>query len=353
MESSRPDTELLNDVEGVRIRKSLEEEEYNLPSIVYEFASERDEPVEIAIRDSVPDAVSIEDVGFHRDYGKDYWDVEGEELVFEHSLDPEEEFKTVYAFRAEEIDITEELLIPPNSVEVSPSAPTVPDPNKMGSSAKSEEQAETPNSGGYNESGENTTDMEDTDTESNIETLDLESGDETLIDQLARELQNEMGRSESLETLRNHLLKTNSAGGSTKARLTQLQKDISDLRAYTNALEEFLDEEGTSQEILDRYEDRMNAIEAELHSIESTTERLPEKIQTVERELQEVDGSIESMSDEIDSLETDLNALAEDVDSVHERLPKYSIDERFTELEDELEEISNFVEGLKSAFEQP
>lgn len=353
MESSRPDTELVNEVEGVRLRKTLEEEEYNLPSIEYELASERDETVEIAIRDPIPEAVSIEDIGFHRDYGKDYWDVDGDELVLEHSLEPKDDFKTVYAFRADEMDVTGDLLIPPNSVEVSPSAPSVPDPKEMGSSEKSPAQTGSPNSGGQSEPGENGTEIEKTDVSSAIETVDVESEDRALIDRLARELQNDVGKSESFETLREHLLETNSPDGSAKARLSQLQEDVSNLRAYTNALEEFLDDEGTSQEILDRYEDRVNAMEAELNSLESTTNTLAEKLQTVETEVQQVSGSVESMSDDIDALEADINSLDKDVASIDERLPEYSIDKRFSQLEEKLEDVSDFVEGLKSAFEQP
>lgn len=46
-----------------------------------------------------------------------------------------------------------------------------------------------------------------------------------------------------------------------------------------------------------------------------------------------------------------MESLEEDLDSLDERVPQYSIDERFDKLQHELDSMSGFVENLKTAFE--
>lgn len=353
MESSSPQAELVDQFDGVHLKKSLNDDEYELPSIEYKFRSDRDETVSITIHDPIPDAVSAENVGFHRDYGKDCWEIEGDQLVLEYTLEPGEEFKTVYAFRAGSIEVTEDLLVSPDTVDVEPSKSTVPEPHEMvrsSSSAPYPPDVQSP--AGISEAGEESdVGGVDLDEMSDVDTIDVGSSDDSLVDRLAEEIQNDEPSPESLETIQDKIVPEGAGEGSTGARLSQLQEDVSNLRAYTAALEEFLDEEGSAQEILAGVEQRMDEVEDEVDSIQSTTSELKEKIETVESNLHQMDESVETMSKELGALSDDVGSLEEDVDSIDNRIPKYSIEERFNDLENELNSVSEFVENLKTVFE--
>jgi archaellum component FlaC len=352
MEPGRPQADFVEEFDGIRLSKSLEEDEYHLPSVELRFESERDVPATVSLRDPVPEGVSIEDIGFHRDYGKDCWEVEDGYLVFEYDFDPNEEFKTVYAFRAENVDVSPDLVTSPESVDVTVEESAVPDAKPMArSGAESPYSGDSANYSGSTDGGQEPAGGVDLDDESTETTVDVESGMESVADQLATELEQGEVSEENLEILEEHLALSHSKSGSEDARLEQLEADVANLRAYTNALEEFLDEEGSAQQIIEDFEQKVAAIENDLDSVQTTTSTLEGKFGSLESELQDVDDSVDSLSSELAELRTDLDSTEQDVSSLDERVPAYSVDERFDEVEDELDSIEEFVDNLKRAFE--
>lgn len=85
--------------EGITVRKSLNEEDFQTLAVVFEVRSDRDETARILLTDQVPDAVPIEDVGFHPEYGAEHWTVEDRSAVFEREFEPDEEFTTIFGIR--------------------------------------------------------------------------------------------------------------------------------------------------------------------------------------------------------------------------------------------------------------
>ncbi len=47
-------------------------------------------------------------------------------------------------------------------------------------------------------------------------------------------------------------------GGVNDARIQRIQSDVADLRAYTDALEEFLEENGTGEDMIQEFGERLN-----------------------------------------------------------------------------------------------
>lgn len=354
MESGHPQAEIVEKIDEVRIRKSLDTDQYHIPSIVFELSSNRDDTVTVTVRDPIPPSVSIEDIGFHRQYGKDYWDIDGEQLVFEYELEPGEEFETIYGFRPGETDVSADFLTSPDSIDVIAEETTVPEPKEMTrSGAESPYQDETSTQHGSTDGGEDreTAGGVDLDEPADVEPMENEATGESVAERLATELQNGDVTDDNLDILAAHFDASQSRSGSEAARLEQLEKDVRNLRAYTNALEAFLDEEGTAQEIIDEFEQKIDTVEADFEALQETTSTLEEQVQSVESGLGRVDGSIDSLSSELEEFESEMESLEEDLDSLDERVPRYSIDERFDELQSELDSMSGFVENLKTAFE--
>ena len=102
---------------GVTVTKTHEAERFPVPAIVFSIRSEHEQRVECRIADRVPEGVSMDNVGFHPEYGSDSWSVENRALVFERDLDPESEIETVYGLRGPDAEAAERFLDEP-TIEV-------------------------------------------------------------------------------------------------------------------------------------------------------------------------------------------------------------------------------------------
>lgn len=358
MESRNREPDLVEEVADVRVAKYLDEERYELPSVIYEIESERTEPVTVSIREPIPESVPFEHIGFHRDKGADHWEVDDGALSFEYTLKAGERFTTVYAIRTDSTVAMEDLLVQPESIDVEPDGSTVPEPTAMTRSsthAPYDASTQTPH-GDTDEGEEPATDElesaeETVDSTGHDGSSDRRTNDESLLDELAREIQAGDASADSLDTLQEHLHAGGHADGAIDARVRQLQEDVSNLRAYKNALETFLEEEGSAQEIIDAFENRLDAVEGDLESLRTSVGELETRADTFESNLRQLESDLETTSSGHDELESEVESLADDLDSIDERVPSYAIDERFADLEAELETVGEFVENLRTAFE--
>ena len=120
MSDTESDDPVVVSENGVTVEKSFEPAEFSVPAIAYTVRSEREEPVSVRLVDDVPDDVDPDDVGFHPDHGAEYWGIEGEDIALERSLDPGEEFVTVYGVRGEDAAGVERFLTRPTVESVTP-----------------------------------------------------------------------------------------------------------------------------------------------------------------------------------------------------------------------------------------
>lgn len=107
--------------DGVTVEKSFGSDDFPIPTITFVIRSERTEPVDVRFVDPVPDDVALEGVGFHPRFGSEHWSIEGEDIAFERSMDPEDEFTTVYGLRGKDVVEPERLMSEPLIERVDPS----------------------------------------------------------------------------------------------------------------------------------------------------------------------------------------------------------------------------------------
>jgi len=100
--------------DGIAVRKTVDTEQFQTPAVVIELTSERDDAVMVTLVDEVPADVSMDDVGFHPDYGSEFWSVEDHRVTFERELQPGESYTTVYGVRAYPTDEVDRLLEAPD-----------------------------------------------------------------------------------------------------------------------------------------------------------------------------------------------------------------------------------------------
>ncbi len=366
--------------DGVTVTKRYEADEFPVPAIAFNFRSERGEPVTVRLSDKVPEDVAVEDLGFHPEYGSEFWTIDDDEISFEREIEPDSEYTTVYGIRATGTDNVKQFLTEPTLESVDP--PLEEDEGELvgdGTDAVKDVIS------GDADSVPGLDDVDDED----IETLDLkdpngeggqrangqaaadgeaEAGQAaaaaaasgSVVEAMAEEIRNQNVDKEDVELLRKALdLAGDETGGSVQARVEKLQSDVSEVLAYTDALEEFLDENGTGDQMIEEFREEVESFESDLEEFQSTVSdneaalsELSDDVETVVSEVDDVEsqvGDVESQVGDVESQVDDLEAQVEDYESELEELREQATSE---DVEERIEEISEDIEDLQKWREQ-
>lgn len=332
MEEADTDGEVVDATEGVTLRKRYEEAEFHQPAVVYELTSDRDDRVRVRVIESIPDALAPEDLGFLGSSMERTWQIKGPKLVFENVLEPNESFTTACAARGDTADAITDLLGHPEAFEASPVESA--DREAAAPFTRSAANADPPADAGP--AAEAEAEAEDR---------------ERVVEQLVAELRTGQVSEESVTFLREEL----GAGRpprSVEARLKQLQTDLADVRAYTNALEAFIDEHGSGDEIVDRLERRLASLEAAIEEVEESADGHGDHLDRLQADVDDLDAEVDALSREFGDVADQVAGLRADLEAVEDRLPDYDIDERIEELDAELSDVVRFTNTLRAAFEE-
>ena len=380
--------------DGVTVTKRFEEDDFPVPAIAFNVVSQRTEAVTLRLVDSVPDDVAVEDLGFHPEYGSEYWDITDDQITFERELEPESEYTTVYGIRATGTDDIEKFLTEPVIEDVDP--PFEGDEDEIVGSTddaikdvisgeadsmpgleddeghEENEDVETldlkdPSAGGAvpEDDIEEAADDAETEGDDDVEAAeaDAQTPEATLangsvVAAMAAEIRNNEVSEADVEMLKRALdAVSDDEGGSgaNTARINRIQSDIADLRAYTDALEEFLDEHGTGEELIEEFSERLDAFEAELDAYEADIEAATSTAEQASNEVEDVSGEVSELGHEVDDVEASLDDLRDwvesveaDVEAVRDELGDGEIDDRLSGLESDIEDLNEWREQLSS-----
>jgi ABC-type transporter Mla subunit MlaD len=381
MSDHESDEPLTTTHDGVTVEKRYEPDDFPVPAIAFTITSERDEAVTVRLSDTVPEDTPTEDIGFHPSYGAEQWDVEGDAIVFTREFEPHEEFVTVYGLRGKDATDPERFLTEPELTSVDAlegdsgddvgsgldDGPTAESSTDEDAGADFDEPAATESDAGaevdddpeVSEGPEATADegdpsldidlpgpddaVADDPAETEIEddagaasdsgasaSAPAADGDETLAATLAEEISEGRVDDADLAELRDALGVT--AEDSTNARIEHLQSTVADLEAYTDAIEEFLDEEGDAQAVLrdvrnnyqstvDRFDDLTADIDDVRADLAADTEDLRDDLAMVENDLgADVEDLREDLAAAEDDLATDVEDLQDDLAAAEDDL---------------------------------
>ena len=385
MSDSQAYEEVTISSDGVAVVKRFEDEEFPVPAIAFDFKSDRDEPVTVTMCDTVPDGIEVEDLGFHPEYGSEFWTIDDETITFEREMEAEESYTTVYGIRATGSDDVRQFLTEPTLESVEPPLPedesndtedilaeaesdVVRDaisgdgeiPGLEDESDESEEEVATlelndPNGSESATSNGVSEDSEGADSGTGTREVAIESG--SLTEALASEIREQNVSGEDLKLLRRALDMAEEEDGSQKARVDQLQDDIADLRAYTGALEEFLDENGTGEQLIEDFEEKLDSFESRLDSVNSEIESNSSRLESVDETVSTVDEEVESLGSELEDVNSQVNSVEEELDeldatleALDERVPEDETFERIDEMEETLDDLQSWQEQIKQTF---
>ncbi|MFB6132383.1 MAG: hypothetical protein ABEJ44_03125 [Halanaeroarchaeum sp.] len=181
---------------------------------------------------------------------------------------------------------------------------------------------------------------------------------DSLVAALAEEIRTDAIDDEDLAVIREAV---GTPTTSETVRLEHLQSRVSDLEAYTDELESFLDENGRARSLLDHVESTVDALADDIEDLESRVdsaqgerEALRERIDTISDELSSVDdleAKIERIGGDLDALEdrvADGEAARMEVESLEDDLEKVAQD--VSDLEDDVEEFEQWRSQLSDLF---
>ncbi|MFB6311093.1 MAG: hypothetical protein ABEH64_07915 [Salinirussus sp.] len=305
-------------VEGVDIEKRYDDEEFPFPSIVYEISSGREDPVTVRLEDGIPSGVDAGNVGFHRAFGGEHWSIDADQLVFESTIDPGAELKTVYALSAPGTADPDAYFTEPESITVDP-------PIADADGAPGGE--EWVPGGHALETGVDSADRNGPATP---------TGSGVALGTLARELRTGGYDESDLETLATALSDArNEPGGALEARIDQLEDDISRLRAYTGALEQILDE--VDPAVLAGLPERVGDVESDIEDLdEQATELRAALPADLDAELDTLDQRLGSLDDGLDEMRTDIATLEDRLAATDD-------------LEARIAEVERFIDEVQTA----
>ncbi|MFB6309082.1 MAG: hypothetical protein ABEH35_07110 [Haloarculaceae archaeon] len=392
MSDSQAYEEITVSSDGVTVTKRFEADEFPVPAIAFNVESERKEPVTVQLIDDVPEGVAVEDLGFHPEYGSEYWTIEEDEIAFEREIEPASEYTTVYGIRATGTDNVEQFLTEPALESVAPpldgdvdalvsdSSDAVKDviagdsDSVPGLDDEQDDDIGTldlkdPNDEGTQTASADTADASadaGTDSESDTDEgpADVEVSGDSLVNALANELRENEVSADDVKLLRRAFELASQESGSVVARVEKLQSDVDEVLAYTEALEEFLDENGTGNQMieefsaeLETFDDELDELRADLDGVQTTTADNSEQLDSVEGEISdmearfdEIEGEIDDVRDEIGDgeLADRIDSLEDEIDDLREDVSDTDVEERFDEIHEEIEELKEWREQLSS-----
>ena len=366
--------------DGVSVTKRFEADEFPVPAIAFNVVSKRPEAVDLRLVDTVPEDVAVEDLGFHPEYGSEFWDINDDEITFEKEIAADNEYTTVYGIRATGTDDVEKFLTEPTIASVNPpldgnEADLVGGDNDAvkdviagetdsvpGLEDDEDEDIETLNLKDPNSEGAPPAETEADATDAGDgATADGEAPAATgnVIAAMANEIRQNNVSAADVKLLKRALdavsQDSDPEGGVNTARINRIQNDIADLRAYTDALEEFLAENGTGDEVIEEFDERLTGFEAELDSFEdeigsakSAAEAATEGVDTLGGDVDSLADGLDGVEDAVDGIEGQLGDLKAEIEDVREEIGDGELDDRLSDVENEIVELKEWREQLSS-----
>ncbi|WP_418279800.1 hypothetical protein [Halorubrum sp. DTA98] len=426
--------------DGISVEKSFTDDEFPVPAVTYDLASNRTESARVRIVDTIPESFPMDRVGFHPEYESDNWTAYKDHRVeFERVLEPGESVETVFGIRSDDPDIDGFLGAPviehvPVGEEIedvlgtgetdavrevlSGDRATLPgmereedatddssvadpleedlledDPLEDGSVADDETDFDSADDADAADAGDGAdgdieprptdaetaaavTPRQESDeeavgephevsdegqedetapTESDVEPDDgsePESGSDPapfaeagLAATLAEEIRSGDVDDDDLELLRSEL-----DGGlprSVDVRISRLQSSVADIEAYADALAEFIDENGTAQEVLDGLQSRVDAMESDVTAIDDRVDSADEERAQLASDIEGVEGSVIGVEETVARVERSVSELDESVSAVIADVS--DAEQAIGDVEDEVSSVASDLSGLDDA----
>ena len=171
---------------------------------------------------------------------------------------------------------------------------------------------------------------------------------------LAAELRAGTVDDDDVATLRDHLDvadATSEVPKSLDVRLRRVQSKVADLDAYTAALEDFLDENGSGEELIVGFREDVSEVEEELEAIEDELTALRSDQTALEEDIEDVESTVEERATELEATVAERTSeLDERMEAVRSDLGSDidTVESDLGEVDEEVERLSSRIESLEA-----
>ncbi|GAB7008400.1 hypothetical protein [Halorubrum trueperi] len=131
---------------------------------------------------------------------------------------------------------------------------------------------------------------------------------------------------------------------SVDVRIARLQSSVADIEAYADALAEFIDSEGTAREILDDLDEKVDAVESEMATLDDRLDAGEEAREDLREDVSRVDGSVESIASGVDDVTDRVDDVSHRVEGVETDVS--SVDDAVSEVEASVGEMADDVSRI-------
>ncbi len=394
---------------GITVIKTFEADAFPVPAIAFRIKSDRTEAVTVRIVDDVPENVAVEDLGFHPEYGSEYWTIEDDEITFEREIESEEQYTTVYGIRATGTDDVEQFLTEPDIADVDPplededgvvggsgsdvvrdvisgNTDSVPglsdeeggdededigtldlaDPNSEGEEAEPEEEDEAETEEAEESEPEDEEEEDEAEAEEEPEDDDEDeaeeadaaktngvSGDiESVAAALATEIREGEVDDDDMEVLQDELeieASGGTDGAAMDARIENLQTNVADMEAYIDALEEFLEENGQGADLIEEVQAGLEDLESKMDEIEDGIEDNADDIASLEGKVNNIKGDMQSLKGDVKDVDDSINEIQSTVDDLEGDLDDIEgVSDTIEDIEGDIDELQEWREQLSN-----
>ncbi|MFT4891441.1 MAG: archaellum component FlaC [Halobacteriales archaeon] len=170
-------------------------------------------------------------------------------------------------------------------------------------------------------------------------------GTESVAQRLAEELRSGEVSEDDRKAIKEALDLEPELSSAETARIEHLQSRVEEVAAYAEALEEFLDEEGTAQELISDFR-------TEVEELRDDVQALDDKLETVQSELDETTDQFDDMGDDLSSVDNRIDELRTDVDAIDDEVGSVAsdlaaVEEDLESVEEDLEDVEEDVDGIE------
>ncbi|WP_134670670.1 AAA family ATPase [Halorussus marinus] len=135
---------------------------------------------------------------------------------------------------------------------------------------------------------------------------------------------------------------------STNVRIRHLQSRVEDLSAYTEALEEFIDENGVAEDVFADFETDIASLRADVEAFEDEVQAIRTDADDTDDRVAELDSSLSGVESEVDEVAEGLAAVEEDLDDVADLDAVEALREDLTDLEADLDSVGDLREQVSA-----
>jgi predicted nucleic acid-binding Zn-ribbon protein len=368
--------------DGITVEKRAATDQFNTPAVIVEITSTADRNMMVMVTEPIPESVSMEDIGFHPDYGGEHWSIADQEIVFTRTIDAGDEYTTVYGVRgiggedittfvdAETSVSTGEGIATGADIGDADADPvstlltedddeivrrmiagdddslSAPESTDQEESKQDQEDSEPDEEKPEQDQQESKQDQEDPENTGGSEEGDLAESrrlPDSVAEALVREIRDGTISEEHERVLREAFSGSKGTQRDVDIRIKRLQTEVSDLAAYVDEFERLLEEYDGGDE--------------PLASLEATLVTVTDRVEELENDVDAVNKRLADIEDELDTLRADLDGdRSEDVDALRERLENVEaeledvlyLEEEVMELDDQTDAIQRLEETVET-----